>query len=209
MRSLREAVMGQLFSRHSTVVFRTILALLLAGSAAAIALGLFWVRSDSYWNVGKATAQPIPFRHDLHAGTLGIDCRYCHTAVERSASAGMPSAHTCMTCHSQIWKAATLLEPLRTSVALGQPIVWNSVHRLPDHARFHHGVHTANSIACSTCHGEVETMAQTVKTRTLSMGWCLECHRSHHKLQVEPVGTKTQSHLATAPLLTNCSTCHR
>jgi hypothetical protein len=197
---------------------------LLVGGVLAVAGlvggGLLYVRTESYWKVGQPAAQPIPFRHDIHAGTLGLDCRFCHSSVEQSATAGMPSANTCLTCHSQIWTGANVLEPLRSSVTLDQPVRWSSVHRLPEHAYFHHAVHVAANISCATCHGAVETMSRTVKTETLSMGWCLSCHRrggenANAQAETVPRMTVAESHpLSGAPLeattrLTDCSACHR
>jgi Cytochrome c7 and related cytochrome c len=121
--------------------------------------------------------QPIPFNHDLHVGGLGIDCRYCHSSVERAAAAGLPSAETCMTCHSQVWTAAAVFAPIQRSLEQDQPLAWNVLHALPEFAYFHHGVHVANGVACETCHGRIDLMPRTVKTETLSMGWCLDCHR--------------------------------
>jgi hypothetical protein len=183
--------MAQLFSSRASAAFRVVLLLLPAALAGAAALGALWARSDGAWGVGTAPPQPVPFRHDLHAGALQIDCRHCHSAVERSASAGMPSAATCMSCHTQVLIGASSLAPVRSARALGQPLTWSSVSRLPEHAYFHHGAHVAAGTACATCHGAVERMAQTVRAHTLSMGWCLDCHRRGE------------------PRLTDCSTCHR
>lgn len=216
--------MSQLFSSRATAVFRAVLVAAPLAAGATFALLYAWSRSDAAWNVGKPAPQPMPFRHDVHAGALGIDCRYCHSGVERAASAGMPSAQTCMTCHSQVWMGASVLEPLRSALSLDQAIVWTSVHRLPDHAYFHHGAHVAKGVACETCHGRVDRMARTVKARTLSMGWCLECHRDpapslRPRESVFAMGWTPPTGAAPARskrfddaavrLLTSCSTCHR
>jgi len=139
--------MAQLFSRRADTAFRVVLVLAPLAAVGAGAVAWAWSRSGSAWNVGVPAPQPIPFRHDLHAGTLRLDCRYCHGWAERAAPAGMPSAQTCMTCHSQVWTGASVLEPLRSSLALGQPITWVSVHRLPAYAYFHHGVHVSKGVA--------------------------------------------------------------
>lgn len=220
--------MPQLFTKRATAVARVgpVLAILaLAGGATASYL---WARSPAAWNVGVPARQPIPFQHSLHSGTLGIDCRYCHATVERAADAGMPSTGTCLSCHAQVWAGASLLAPLRTAAALGEPIVWTSVHRLP-HAYFHHGAHLAKGVACETCHGRVDLMAETVKAETLSMGWCLDCHRDPEP-RMRPreavfatgrPGAGWQPHDSALPddvralyreasrRLTDCSTCHR
>lgn len=216
--------MTQLFTPRASRLLRISL-LVLPLAVGAVFGGLyFYLRSDAAWNVGVAAAQPIPFRHNLHAGELGLDCRYCHTSVENSASAGMPSAQTCMTCHSQVWTGLATLEPLRTSLAFDAPIEWASVHRLPGHAFFHHGIHVSKGVACQTCHGRVDQMAETVKTETLSMGWCLDCHRDPAAQLSEPeavfsmadtasTGRPRQELMALHDVvvdnLTDCSTCHR
>lgn len=216
--------MAQLFTPRATAVFRislvlALLALLGLGGALYV-----WARSDSRWNVGQPAPQPIPFRHDLHSGTLEIDCRYCHSTVERAADAGMPTAQTCLTCHSQVWAGASVLEPLRTAVALDQPIRWTSVHRLPAYAYFHHGAHVSSGVACTACHGEVDQMEKTVRVKTLSMGWCLDCHRNPAEhlagrpnllsASFDPHARETPQDLRelyreAAPRLTSCNTCHR
>ena len=216
--------MTQLFTRRASRLFRVSL-LVLPLLVGAIFGGLyFYLRSDAAWNVGVPAPQPIPFRHDLHAGELGLDCRYCHTSVENAASAGMPSAQTCMTCHSQIWTGLAALEPLRTSVAFDTPLEWTSVHKLPGHAFFHHGIHVTKGVACQTCHGRVDQMAETVKTETLSMGWCLDCHRNPGAQlngpdsvfsMIDTASTALSSqelmalHDVVVDNLTDCSTCHR
>lgn len=169
--------MPQLFSPRADGRFRLVLLLLLLAVIGAAWLGFALARSDRAWGVGRPAPQPIPFSHALHAGGLGLDCRYCHSTVERSAAAGMPTAELCLGCHQQVWAGAAVLAPLRDSLALAEPIVWASVHRLPDHARFHHAVHVQAGVACETCHGRVWEMPRTVKTRPMSMGWCLDCHR--------------------------------
>jgi hypothetical protein len=184
--------MAQLFQPAATTVFRVAIVVALLGAVGTILVVYLWARADSTWGVGVAAPQPVPFRHDLHAGALRIDCRYCHSGVQRAASAGMPSARTCMSCHAQVWVGADILEPIRSSAALGQAVEWGSVHRLPDHAYFHHGIHVAKGFACETCHGRVDRMATTTKTETLSMGWCLDCHRNQASRR-----------------LTDCNACHR
>ena len=216
--------MSQIFSRRASRLFGISL-LMLPPTAAAMFGGLhLYLRSDAAWNVGVPAPQPIPFRHDLHAGELGLDCRHCHVSVESAASAGMPTAQTCMSCHSQVWTGLASLEPLRTSLAFGAPIEWASVHRLPGHAFFHHGIHVAKGVACQTCHGRVDEMAETVKTETLSMGWCLDCHRDPGPRLSEPDAVFSMTDAKTTALrddelmalhgvvvdnLTDCSTCHR
>jgi cytochrome c7-like protein/class III cytochrome C family protein len=122
--------------------------------------------------------QPIPFSHQHHAWELGIDCRYCHTSVEKSSYAGLPATETCMSCHSQIWTNSPLLEPVRQSYETGTPIKWNLVNKVPQFVFFNHSIHIARGINCDVCHGAVQTMQITEKGNTFQMAWCLQCHRS-------------------------------
>ena len=122
--------------------------------------------------------QPVQFSHEHHVAGLGIDCRYCHTSVEYSSSAGMPSTETCMSCHSQIWSDSPMLAPVRASYRDNTPIRWNRVHDLPDFAYFHHGVHVQKGVGCVTCHGRVDKMPLMWKEQPMTMEWCLECHRN-------------------------------
>lgn len=217
--------MAQLFRPEANTAFRLGIVAAGVGLLAILAGGFIYVRSDWFWHVGDSADQPIPFRHDLHVSGVGIACVFCHSTVERVAHAGMPTAQTCLTCHSQILQGASVLEPLRTSAALNQPIRWSSVHRLPSFVHFHHGVHVTAGITCETCHGRVDGMRRTQKVHTLSMGWCLDCHRNPepHIGSVDPEkparvdavsdpprkadSLKVSEHFAKP--LTNCSVCHR
>ncbi|HTZ36625.1 MAG TPA: cytochrome c3 family protein [Stellaceae bacterium] len=153
----------------------------LLGSAALIALLLLaiWVVPVMGYNTLEryTPPQPIPFSHKHHVSGLGLDCRYCHTTVEVSQNAGMPSTATCMTCHSQIWTSAAMLAPDRQSLADGVPIRWTRVYALPDYVYFDHSIHIAKGVGCTECHGPIGDMALTWKASTLYMGWCLSCHR--------------------------------
>ena len=106
--------------------------------------------SPIYTRVNEAREQPVPFSHKHHAGELGIDCRYCHTSVEKSSFAGLPPTQTCMTCHSQIWTNAPMLEPVRASYRTNQSIAWTRVNALPDFVYFDHSIHVSKGIGCTT-----------------------------------------------------------
>ena len=121
--------------------------------------------------------QPVPFSHRHHVSQLGIDCRYCHTSVEESSFAGIPSTKTCMTCHSQIHSTADMLEPVRESWRTGKSLQWIRVHDLPDFVYFNHSIHVKKGVACETCHGPIGQMALTWKENSLNMEWCLDCHK--------------------------------
>ena len=219
--------MPQIF-HHST----NFLAKLSIFGAIFILLAAMWVLAEinrSSYNTGQyiERQQPVQFSHKHHVGDDGIDCRYCHTSVESSAYAGLPSTDTCMTCHSQIWKDAPMLEPARASLASNSPLQWNRVHDLPDYVYFNHSIHVAKGIGCSTCHGRVDQMPLIRKTQTLYMRWCLECHRAPqnyirprdkiYDLAWQPSMDRPgegerlveQNHVDTSGRLTNCSTCHR
>ncbi|MDX1663978.1 MAG: hypothetical protein R3272_09300 [Candidatus Promineifilaceae bacterium] len=126
---------------------------------------------------GPVLEQPVAFSHQVHAGGLGIDCRYCHDSVEESAFAGMPSTHTCMTCHSQVWTESPLLAPVRISWEYDVPIPWVRIHDLAESTHFNHAAHLSAGVGCEHCHGQVEEMQVTHAAESFTMEWCLECHR--------------------------------
>lgn len=198
--------MPQLFSPQADRRLRIGAAVAAAAILALLVGGFALARSDRAWGVGRAAPQPIPFSHAVHAGGLGLDCRYCHAGVERTAGAGMPTAETCLGCHRQVWNVAAQFAPLETALALGQAVTWSSVHRLPDHVRFHHAAHVAAGIDCAACHGDVRAMPRTVKAETQSMGWCLDCHRGAAAAEAAPAHARFGIEV---PPLTRCSTCHR
>jgi hypothetical protein len=145
--------------------------------------GLLWLlaelnRSSYVTQANVVRPQPVPFSHKHHVSGLGIDCRYCHTAVEQSAFAGIPSTSTCMNCHSQIWTNSPMLEPVRESYRTGQPLRWNRVHNLAEFVYFNHGIHVNKGVGCATCHGPVDQMPLVSQENSLLMEWCLDCHRN-------------------------------
>ncbi|HVG32918.1 MAG TPA: cytochrome c3 family protein [Pyrinomonadaceae bacterium] len=222
--------MPQIF-HHST----NFLARLSIFGAVFILVAAVWVLAEinrSSWNTGQWTErqQPVQFSHKHHSGDDGIDCRYCHTSVETSASAGMPSTQTCMNCHTQIWADSPYLEPVRESWRTGKPIEWTRVHDLPDYAYFNHSIHVAKGVGCSTCHGNVNEMPLMYQASSLQMEWCLECHRSPERflrpqeqifnMEWPRENTSTaqleqgkdlvrRNHIRNVHSLTSCSTCHR
>lgn len=177
--------MSQIFHRSTNFLAR----LSLFGAVFFVAAlgGVLYAVIRSPWAT-RATMpleQPIPFSHEHHVRGLGIDCRYCHTSAEESAFAGIPPIHTCMTCHSQIWKDSPILEPLRESYRSGVPVRWTRVHDLPEFVFFNHSVHVNKGIGCASCHGQVDRMPLTWQVETLHMRWCLDCHRAPEK-QLRP-----------------------
>lgn len=172
---------------------------------------------------GDAREQPVQFSHKHHNGELGIDCRYCHTQVEETAFAGIPATQICMNCHSQMWKDAPILEPVRASYRTGEALQWTRVHDLPDFVYFNHAAHLAKGVGCASCHGDLTKMNLTYSVAPLSMGWCLDCHRNPQnavrpKDKIFDTAWKADDQLALGSRLvdeyhvqprTDCSTCHR
>src|ERR1043165_2203276 len=130
--------MPQIFPPRGNTVARASLA-----GAVMLLGGASWAWNAYYWSPYQTRAQvpqeqPVPFSHKHHVGDDGIDCRYCHTSVETSAFAGVPSTHICMTCHAQLWTEAPLLAPVRASLTTNQPLRWNRINDLPDFVYFNH-----------------------------------------------------------------------
>ena len=170
--------MAQIFPRSANALAR---GSILVGLFTVLALGgavFTLARSGYVTRQGLILEQPVPFSHDHHVGQIGIDCRYCHTAVETSSSAGIPPTATCMNCHNQLWTNAAILEPVRSSFKDGTPLRWNKVNDLPDFVYFNHSIHVRNGIGCESCHGRVDEMPLMMKAEPLTMEWCLECHRN-------------------------------
>ncbi len=165
-----------LFPRWSKLLLPTII---LAGMTVPL-YAVFFVAygfSPKTLEVGYQPTQPIPYSHALHAGQLGLDCRYCHVSVDKAAQATVPPTQTCMNCHTQIRPESPKLSPLRESFATGMSVEWTRVHKLPDYAFFNHSAHVNRGVGCVTCHGRVDTMEVVYQKSPLTMGWCLECHR--------------------------------
>jgi hypothetical protein len=145
--------------------------------AAVFLIVAMTVRSPYFTGERVVHNQPVPFSHEHHVGDCGIDCRYCHTSVETSAVAGVPSTKTCMNCHSQLFADSPMLAPVRESFRDKQPLVWTRVHDVPDFAYFNHSIHVQKGIGCTTCHGAVHKMPLMWREQTLHMQWCVDCHR--------------------------------
>ncbi len=139
---------------------------------------MVWARVPSGTGQREPLIQPVQFDHRHHIADDGIDCRYCHTSVDRGPSAGLPSTALCMNCHAQIWNKSPRLEPVRESYFTGQPIPWMRVHRLPDFVYFNHAIHVTKGVGCETCHGRVDQMPAIEQVAPLTMGWCIDCHRN-------------------------------
>ncbi len=142
-----------------------------------VTTGIWYYFSPKNTQVGYAPQQPIAYSHKLHAGDLGIDCRYCHANIERSQEAMIPPTQACMGCHALVKKDSPKLTALRSSWADGKPVEWVRVHRLADYVFFDHSVHLAAGVGCVSCHGRVDQMEVIRQDQPLNMAWCLECHR--------------------------------
>ncbi|MGF1468591.1 MAG: cytochrome c3 family protein [Sandaracinaceae bacterium] len=153
-------------------------AIAVASAGAVVTFALTYYNGPRNYQVGYMPEQPVPYSHRLHAGELGMDCRYCHANVERSAHAMVPPTQTCMGCHAQIKTDSARLAPVRESWASGEPIEWVRIHNLPDHAYFNHSVHVSAGVGCVSCHGRIDQMEVVAQAEPLSMGWCLDCHRN-------------------------------
>ena len=217
--------MAAIFKPSANIVAASTLLLLLAIGLGGIGWWWLWPRMDYVRHVRWTVTQPVPFSHKHHVACLAIDCRFCHTSVEVSANAGLPPTYTCMTCHSQIWTNAALLAPVRQSLIDDQPIAWHRVTNLPDYVYFNHSIHIAKGVGCSSCHGEVDRMPLTFKAKTLTMQFCLDCHRDpgpqlrpqdqiyntewkRTAATPSPATLMTQYHIG-GRTLTDCSICHR
>lgn len=216
--------MAQIFHRSTNTLSKVSI---FGGVIFLVALvsGLATFNRSSYvTEVGVTRGQPVPFSHKHHVADDGIDCRYCHTSVEKSSFAGVPSTKICMNCHTQIWPDSPALAPVRESLRTGQSIEWTRVYNLPGFVYFDHSIHVHKGVGCATCHGRVDQMALTWKASTLYMDWCLECHRSPERfvrprqevfnMDYQPPEDQlalgislVKEYDIRAP--TSCSTCHR
>ncbi len=219
--------MSQLFPKSANAAARSTLF-----GVLTLVLFLGWViftlmRSSWVTRQNEFVEQPIQFSHAHHVGGMGLDCRYCHTTVEKSAFAGIPPTKTCMNCHTQVWSNAPILEPVRASFRNDTPLTWIRVNDLPDFVYFNHQIHVKQGVGCATCHGPVDKMALTYQSTTLQMEWCLDCHRAPEKYlrprsevfnmayeapanQLEVgLALKKEYKVAGVEHMTSCSVCHR
>jgi hypothetical protein len=145
---------------------------------SAVFAGAWYYLTPKYSRVGYQPVQPVAFSHATHNGQLGIDCRYCHNAVEKSWYSNIPASSVCMNCHNQVLKDDPRLAPVRDSAASGKPIEWIQIHRVPDFVYFNHSVHVNRGISCVECHSKVNEMDEVYHAKPLSMTFCLDCHRN-------------------------------
>jgi hypothetical protein len=214
----------QVFSEADTLAIKLILLALAVFAVVAVGVSIWRMSAAVY--VDAMPNQPIAFSHKHHAGDDAIDCRYCHTSVEKSSFAGMPSTKICLTCHSQLYRDAPILAPLHESARTGVPIAWTRVHDLPDFVYFDHSIHVNKGVGCIECHGRVDQMPVMRREAPLTMEWCLGCHRApgpHLRdprdvfamlptpalTRAEQASLVASHRLQSTRRLTDCSTCHR
>ncbi|MFC0185117.1 cytochrome c3 family protein [Pseudarcicella hirudinis] len=152
------------------------------GAALLITLLIGKATIDAAYGVGihqgYAPEQPIQFSHKLHAGQYQINCNYCHTGVYKGKGANVPSANICMNCHNAIKRESPEIQKIYRAIEKDEPIQWVRVHNLPDLAYFNHSQHTnVGGLECKNCHGEIEKMEVVEQRSSLTMGWCIDCHR--------------------------------
>ena len=189
--------MAQIFPKWTNETPKMIAA---GGGVASVFVTVAFYMWASPWHtdVGYKPRQPVAYSHALHAGRLELDCRYCHSFVERGPMAGVPPTQTCMNCHLQVKPKSPALAPVRESWATGESIRWVRIHKLPDYAFFDHSAHVgvgvgANraAIGCESCHGRIDEMEVVKQVKPLSMSWCVECH-SNPEPNLRPVEAITK-----------------
>lgn len=218
--------MAQIFHRSTNTLSKVSIFV-----AVILLLTSLWIlaaidRSSYVTQADVVREQPVPFSHKHHVSGIGIDCRYCHTSVEESAFAGIPSTKICMNCHSQIWADSPMLKPVRESFRTNRSIEWIRVNDLPDFVYFNHSIHVKKGIGCVTCHGRVDQMPLMWRAKSLQMEWCLGCHRQPERFvrplqyvfsmdwmpaveQIDLGRRLVKEYDIKVGQLTNCSICHR
>ena len=169
--------MSKIFPKSANRLPLQIIIFLVVFGGVATA-GVTYYMTPKYTRVGYAPVQPVPFSHALHAGQLGLDCRFCHSNVEKSGHSNVPTSQTCMNCHNQVKKDSALLAPVRASYETGEAVPWVWIHTTPDHVYFNHAAHVNRGVSCVECHGKINEMDVVAHAQPLSMGFCIECHRN-------------------------------
>ncbi len=169
--------MSALFTPRANGIFKAVLVIAVAGAAGTVGALMAYARIPYGTGEHQQIQQPVQFDHRHHIVDDLIDCRYCHTTVDRAPSAGIPPTELCLNCHAQVWNKSPLLDVVRASWFSGQPIPWVRVHRLPGFVYFNHSAHVNKGVGCVECHGRVDQMPVIEQVAPLNMGWCLDCHR--------------------------------
>jgi hypothetical protein len=219
--------MPALFPRWTNAAARATLLAIAALIVGVPATLMAWARTSFATGAHARVRQPMPFDHRVHVQGLKIDCRYCHATVETAANAGLPPTVACVACHNSVWLASRPFAPVRASLASNRPIPWRRVNTLPQFVFFDHSAHAAKGVGCETCHGRVDQMASVEQATSLSMAWCVRCHRDPSpylrarseittmgwtpklsRLSADSAGARAM-HTYRVRRLTSCSTCHR
>ena len=169
---------------------------------------------------GYQPIQEIHYSHKIHAGDNQIDCKFCHSAARTSKTAGIPSLNVCMNCHKNIEEYTGPVTDQYTKefydgeiqklydavgwdaenaqyTGVQKPVKWTRIHNLPDHVYFNHSQHvTVAGVACQQCHGDVQTMEVVEQHAPLTMGWCINCHRTTNVNDANPYYEKIHEQLA-------------
>ena len=217
--------MPALFPRWANTAARGSLLLIVLLVIGAPVASMVWVRTSFATGAGARVEQPVAFDHRIHSFALHIDCRYCHATVDVAPTAGLPPTVACVGCHNAVWQSSQPFAPVRLSLSSSKPIAWRRVNALPDFVFFDHSIHVAKGVGCETCHGRVDQMAQPIQTVSLSMSWCVACHRdpapslrprsaittmgwSPPSAERDSLGARLmrENHVRR---LTSCSSCHR
>lgn len=215
--------MAQIFPEWTNKLPLILLIVAIGGAVGGV--GFFWYYgSPKYTAVGYRPDQPVEYSHKLHAGDLGIDCRYCHYSVEESAIANVPPTQVCMNCHTMVKPESEKLAKVRESYMTGVPIQWVRVNKIGEYAYFDHSIHIDRGVSCISCHGNLAQMEKVEQKEPLSMSFCLDCHRNPAP-NLRPVDEVTnmfwekpdnQEEFATEVINeknvnppTDCSGCHR
>jgi len=169
--------MPALFSKSADLIMK-IGGLVVGLGVLAGAGGYAFISHPRNLDTGYSPEQPVPYSHKLHAGTMGLDCTYCHYTVTKAGFAAIPTTETCMNCHSKVKDKSEKLEPVRESYKTGNPVEWIQIHKLPDYVYFNHRAHVTSGVSCVSCHGRIDQMVEVRQVQPLNMGWCLECHRN-------------------------------
>ncbi len=168
--------MAQIFPKRANAL--PALAAIAGVLFVAFVIFFFWYwGSPKFLDVGYRPIQPVQYSHKLHAGDMGMDCRYCHFQVEYSRHANVPPTKVCMNCHTLVAVDKPNLMLVQESWGEQVPLEWIRIHKTPEYAYFDHSAHMRASVGCVSCHGDVRQMEVVQQVEPLSMGWCLDCHR--------------------------------
>lgn len=195
-----DPIAENLWERLRDPAVRVVLVATAAG-ALLIVCCVGWVAQPGRLARGYSPAQPIPFSHSLHAGSLAIPCLHCHSGPEKSRAAGIPSVEACMGCHKVTKTDSPAIRQLTAIFKSGGVLAWKRVHSLPSHVFFDHRPHVLAGVACQTCHGPVQEMAVISQNMSMRMANCLACHRNPRP------ALPADSAITRAP--ENCNACHR